>query len=169
MKSRKKIYLTAVGFLALALLSVDQFTKYQAQTHLKGQADIVWIPGVFELQYLENRGAAFGLLQNRQYFFVILCAFFLCAAAFFLAKMPATRRYLPLYIITAALAAGAAGNGIDRVLNGYVTDFFYFSLIDFPIFNMADIYVTVGGFFMFLYVCFVYREEDFAFLLKKRG
>ena len=154
MKSRKKIYLTAVGFLALALLSVDQFTKYLAQTHLKGQADIVWIPGVFELQYLENRGAAFGLLQNRQYFFVILCALFLCAAAIFLAK---------------ALAAGAAGNGIDRVLNGYVTDFFYFSLIDFPIFNMADIYVTVGGFFMFLYVCFVYREEDFAFLLRKRG
>ncbi len=168
MKNHKKIYRTATGILILALLFVDQYTKYLAQTHLKGQAGIVWIPGVFELRYLENRGAAFGLLQNRQFFFLSMCAFFLCAAAFFLAKMPATRRYLPLYAITAALAAGAAGNGIDRILNGYVTDFLYFSLINFPIFNMADIYVTVGGFFMILYLCFVYREEEFAFLHRKR-
>lgn len=169
MNSRKKIYLAAAGIFALALLFMDQYAKYLAQTHLKGQTDIVWIPGVFELHYLENRGAAFGLFQNRQYLFLVLCVFFLCATVFFLAKIPATRHYLPLYAITAALSAGAAGNGIDRALNGYVTDFFYFSLIDFPVFNMADIYVTVGGFLLILLVCFVYQEEDFAFLQRKRG
>lgn len=169
MRNRKKVYLTGAGGIVLALLFMDQFTKYLAQTYLKDGTDIVWIPGVFKLHYLENRGAAFGLFQNRQFLFLALCALFLCAVAFFLARMPATRHYLPLYVIAAALSAGAAGNGIDRILNGYVTDFFYFSLIDFPVFNMADIYVTVSGFFLVIYVCFVYREEDFAFLQRKRG
>lgn len=169
MNKKKKIYLISAGAVVLILLFMDQFTKYLAQTYLKGGADIVWIPGVFKLHYLENRGAAFGLFQNRQFFFLALCALFLCGAVIFLLQMPATRRYRPLYAIGAALCAGAAGNGIDRIVNGYVIDFFYFSLIDFPIFNMADIYVTVSGFFLILYICFVYQEEDFAFIQRKRG
>ena len=62
------------------------------------------------------------------------------------------------------LAAGAAGNFIDRLLRGYVVDFFYFSLIDFPIFNVADIYVTVATACLVILLLFVYKEEDLSFL-----
>ena len=61
------------------------------------------------------------------------------------------------------------GNGIDRLLHGYVVDFFYFSLIDFPVFNVADIYVVVSSICLFIYVCFVYQEEDFSFMQRKKG
>ena len=57
--------------------------------------------------------------------------------------------------------AGAIGNFIDRVMRNYVVDFFYFSLIDFPIFNVADIYVTVAAFAMIFLGLFYYKEEDF--------
>lgn len=169
MKKEKKIYFACAGVAFLILLFVDQYAKYLARTYLKDGTDIVWIPGVFKLHYLENRGAAFGLFQNQKFFFLALCAAFLCAAFVFLLRMPATVHYIPLYAIAAGMSAGAAGNGIDRIANGYVTDFFYFSLIDFPIFNMADIYVVVSGFFLVIYVCFVYKEEDFAFMQRKRG
>lgn len=169
MKDKKRSYIlySCAGILGLILL--DQFTKYLARGYLRGAEDIIWIPHVFQLHYLENRGAAFGLLQDQKIFFLILCALFLGAALWFMLRIPAVSHYIPLYVITAGLSAGAAGNGIDRLLRGYVVDFFYFSLIDFPVFNMADIYVVVSGFFLVLYVCFVYKEEDLAFLQRKRG
>lgn len=124
---------------------------------------------MFRLHYLENRGAAFGLLQDQRLIFLILCVLFLGVAAWFLAHMPAVSRYIPLYAIASGLSAGAAGNGIDRLFRGYVVDFFYFSLIDFPVFNMADIYVVVSGFFLVWCVCFVYKEEELTFMQWKRG
>lgn len=165
-KKRSYILYPCAGILGLILL--DQFTKYMAQTYLRGAEDIIWIPHVFQLHYLENRGAAFGIFQDQKIFFLILCALFLGAAVWFMLYMPAVPRYIPLYVVTTGLSAGAAGNGIDRLLRGYVVDFFYFSLIDFPVFNMADIYVVVSGFFLVIYVCFVYKEEDLAFMQRKK-
>lgn len=65
--------------------------------------------------------------------------------------------------------AGAAGNLIDRIRFGYVVDFFYFRLIDFPVFNVADIYVTVSFAVLLLLVFFQYKEEDLEFFEKKKG
>lgn len=169
MKEKKKLYVLCCCAGIVCLLFIDQYTKHLAAAHLRGAEDVIWIPGVFQLHYLENRGAAFGLFQDRKIFFLILCALFLAAAVWFLGRIPAVPRYIPLYAVTAGLAAGAAGNGIDRLFHGYVTDLFYFSLIDFPVFNMADIYVVVSGFFLVIYICFVYREEELAFMQKKRG
>lgn len=169
MKEKKKLYLLCTCAGILCLLFIDQFTKRLAAAYLRGEEDVIWIPHIFQLHYLENRGAAFGMLQDKKILFLILCVLFLAAAVWFLARLPATSRYIPLYAVTAGLAAGAAGNGIDRLLQGYVTDFFYFSLIDFPVFNMADIYVVVSGFFLIIYISFVYQEEDLSFMQKKRG
>ena len=99
----------------------------------------------------------------------MLCVLFLAGIVWFLYKMPPSSRYIPFYCLAAGLSAGALGNGIDRLLHGYVVDFFYFSLIDFPVFNMADIYVVVSSICLFIYVCFVYREEDFSFIQRKKG
>lgn len=169
MSKRKKIYLACAGAAFVVLIFVDQYTKYLAQKYLRNAVAVTLIPRTFHLRYLENRGAAFGLFEGQRILFLILCAAFLCIAAVFLLRMPATPYYIPLYLTATGVCAGAAGNGIDRVVNGYVTDFLYFSLIDFPIFNVADIYVTVSGFLLVLYVCFMYKEEDFAFMRQKRG
>ncbi len=169
MKDKRRTYIICSCAGILILILIDQFTKYLAQVYLRGAEDKVWISRVFRLHYLENRGAAFGLLQDQRLIFLILCVLFLGVAAWFLAHMPAVSRYIPLYAIASGLSAGAAGNGIDRLFRGYVVDFFYFSLIDFPVFNMADIYVVVSGFFLVWCVCFVYKEEELTFMQWKRG
>ena len=71
-------------------------------------------------------------------------------------------------ILTTFLGAGAVGNMIDRVFRGYVIDFFYFSLIDFPVFNVADIYVVVSILVLVYLFLAVYKEEDFDFLQKRK-
>lgn len=78
-------------------------------------------------------------------------------------RVPQNSYYVPLITVTAVLAGGAAGNLIDRILRGYVVDFIYFSLIDFPVFNVADIYVC-GGIALVLIVIFKYKDGDFSFL-----
>ena len=84
-------------------------------------------------------------------------------------RMPEKRRYLPLRICAVLLCAGAAGNMIDRIRLGYVIDFLYFRLIDFPIFNVADCDVVAACIVFALLVLFYYREEeDFSFLSRER-
>ena len=69
-----------------------------------------------------------------------------------------------MHILLVLIASGAAGNMIDRVRYDYVVDFFYFVLINFPIFNVADIYVTVATFLFAILILFYYKENDFSFL-----
>lgn len=147
-------------FLLLILLAADQITKYLAIMHLKDQPSVILWKGVFELSYLENRGAAFGVLQGGKIFFLIATVVFLAALLWFFFRIPLNRRFLPLHTICVLIGAGAIGNMIDRILRDYVVDFFYFSLIDFPVFNVADIYVTVSCALLIIFVLFYYKEED---------
>lgn len=164
-KNNKKLICWVVGIIAFALLLVlDQFTKHLAVAGLAGQDPIVLIPGVFELQYLENRGAAFGMFQNQRWLFLIMSVVILAFIGYCYQKFPAHKHYLWLRITCVLLGAGAVGNMIDRVVNGYVVDFFYFSLIDFPIFNVADCYVVVSLILLIILIFFYYKEEDFACL-----
>ena len=138
----KKGYRTIVAVVSLFLLVlIDQVTKFAAVKCLKGKEAFSLIPGVFELQYLENRGAAFGALQNQRWFFILIVIFVLAVLLWCFIRFPKEAHYRPLAVLAVFIAAGAIGNMIDRLLNGYVIDFLYFSLIDFPIFNVADIYV----------------------------
>jgi len=163
----KYILLGSIG--VLLLLALDRWTKHLAEKHLaKGQV-IPLIKDVLQLQYLENQGAAFGLMQNKVWLFVIMTTVFLIIAVYVYVILPKTKRFLPLHVIAVVLLAGALGNFIDRIKMGYVVDFIYFSLIDFPIFNVADIYVTLSGIALFIVVMFYYKDEDFAqFSLKKK-
>lgn len=159
-----------IGILAAAILVfLDQWTKYLAVLHLKGQNPIVIWEGVFELHYLENRGAAFGILQGQKAVFLVCTVVVLLLIAFFYSRMPVERRFLPLRLVGVLLAAGAIGNLIDRMRYSYVVDFLYFKLIDFPVFNVADCYVTVGAVLLAVLILFVYKEEELGFLsLRKR-
>lgn len=162
-QNRTGHYISAVILVILGV-ALDQYTKHLAVTHLKDQNPFVIVKNVFELQYLENRGAAFGMLQNQQFFFFMSVIVISIVIICFYARVPMNRRFLPLRLCAAFIMAGAVGNCIDRVTQRFVVDFLYFSLIDFPIFNVADIYVTVATFFLVFLMLFYYKEEDLGFL-----
>ena len=151
------------------LTFLDQGSKYFVLTRLKNTPDIILIPGVLQLHYLENRGMAFGLFEGKIPVFVILCVLFFCVFLYVYARIPRTGYYLPLTITSLIMVSGALGNFIDRVFRKYVVDFIYFSLIDFPVFNMADIYVVCSGILLVILVCFKYKnDEDYHFLRLKK-
>ena len=161
-----------IGIIAVIFgIAVDQYTKYLAITHLQGNP-ISIIDGVFELRYLENRGAAFGLLQNQQAFFLIIGCITLTFIIYLYIRLPQTKRFILLRICMISITSGAIGNMIDRIRFKYVVDFLYFSLIDFPIFNVADIFATVATFGLVVLLLFYYKDEDvdaiFQILTPKR-
>ena len=167
--NKKTRYNLIGAALALVLIGLDQWTKVLAVKHLMGQEPFVIWNGVFELHYLENRGAAFGILQGQKVVFLICTAAVLAILAFYYNRMPVKKRYLPMRIVGILLGAGAVGNLIDRMMQSYVVDFLYFKLIDFPIFNVADCYVTVGAILLAILILFVYKDEELGFLsLKKK-
>ena len=156
----KQLYIFLIG--VIAAIGFDQWTKYQAVLHLKAQPPFVLWDGVFEFFYSENRGAAFGILQGRQSFFFLVAAVVTLAIGYLMYRMPVKRRYLPLQICLGLILSGAIGNMIDRITLGYVVDFLYFKLINFPIFNVADCYVTVATALLMILVFFYYKEEEFG-------
>lgn len=145
----------------ILLVLLDQAAKQAAQKLLRGREAFPVIQGIFELQYLENRGSAFGLLQGRRIFFLLMAGLMLFFIPYVYSRIPFTKRFRYLRIIAILFLSGAAGNAADRLLHGYVIDFFYFSLIDFPVFNVADIYVTVSTFLLIILILFYYKDEDF--------
>lgn len=144
------------------LVLLDQYTKHLAVICLKGKEPFVILQGVFELLYSENRGAAFGMLQGQQFFFFVIGILVLLAASYGMWRLPSWKdsHYCWLGLCITLITAGAAGNMLDRVSQGYVVDFLYFSLIDFPIFNVADIYVTTATAVLLVLLLFYYTEED---------
>lgn len=161
---RKKIFVIMDLIMIMILIAVDQVTKHLAVVHLKDKPAYSIIDGVFELNYLENRGAAFGMLQNQKGFFILISCIVLIAILYILIKMPENKKYNILHVLLVLIASGAIGNMIDRVRLEYVVDFFYFVLINFPIFNMADIYVSVACVLLAIVMLFVYQEDDLDFL-----
>lgn len=151
-------YLIAVASIILGV-ALDQYTKALAVKHLIDRPFPV-IEGVFELRYLENRVAAFGMLQNQQTFFLIVTIITLLMIAVLYVRMPHTKRFIPIRVCLIAIVAGAIGNMIDRITLQYVVDFFYFKLINFPIFNVADIYATCSSILLILLLFFYYKEDD---------
>lgn len=188
-KSRKTRFMGF--FICVVLVICDQLTKYLAVLYLKGKKAIPIIDEVFELQYLENRSAAFGMdpisfihrifsieafhkdpalfLKVKMMFFVILTIVLVISFIFIYIRIPEMKKYRWMDFVLLLLISGATGNFIDRVCNHYVVDFFYFKLINFPIFNVADIYVTVAAFLMIFLTLFYYKEDDFEKVFPKKN
>lgn len=162
----KKWIKSCIGIVfALLFTAIDQFTKHLAVLHLKNAPAIPILPDIFELSYLENRGAAFGILQGQKYLFLVMTVLAMALLSYLYCRLPEERRYVPMHLILILLISGAAGNFIDRLARGYVVDFFYFELIDFPVFNVADIYVTVSAALLVVLFLFYYSEEDIEMFL----
>lgn len=166
-----------IGYLLIivVLTVLDQLTKVLAVDNFKNKEPFVIWDGVFELTYVENRGAAFGVQQGMIPMFVIITLLIVPALIFLIYKSDkiiATmgkkvnkKAYSLLQITFVILIAGAIGNLIDRLLNGFVVDFLYFKLIDFPVFNVADCYVTVATIAFILIGFFMLNDKELDYLI----
>lgn len=187
-KSKKTLLFSGLSMVILILL--DQFTKYLAVLFLKDKPAIPIIKDIFELKYLENTSAAFGmdpisLLHNifqfeaftanpelylnvRMGFFYVLTIAMIGVFVWVFLKIPNKKRFVFIDWILIFISAGAIGNLIDRMTQQYVVDFLYFKLIDFPIFNVADIYVTCAGIVFFILGIFYYKDEDIEIIFPSK-
>jgi len=170
MKNKHRMIMLIIDFVLIVLLTVfDQFTKALSVKHLKDKDAFVLIDGVLELDYLENRGAAFGMLQDQKFFILFIGIVFMAIILFFLFKLPEKKKYNVMHILFYFIVAGGIGNMIDRFMLGYVVDFISFVLINYPIFNVADIYVVCATIGLFIVFMFVYKEKDLEFLSFKQN
>lgn len=148
-------------FALIILVAADQIVKALTDLYIDPKNPIVIWKGVFELDYVKNRGGLFGMFQGAVLVLAIVTVLLILLIFYFSKKLPDTRRMLPLRIIGLLIIAGGIGNLIDRIFRGFVVDTFSFVLINFPVFNVADCYVTVSMFvFIFLFL-FYYKEEEF--------
>lgn len=150
-------------FLSIAVMAADLISKrFAAKTLVK--APIILIEGVLELTYVENRGAAWGMLAGARVPFIILTVVFLAAVVLFCCKYHSELNLLSR-AICALLFAGAFGNLIDRIAFGYVRDMIFVSLINFPVFNIADSAIVIGAALLVIQTLFC-RDGIFDILEK---
>lgn len=123
---------------AVLLIFVDSLTKFFAVGYLKDKESINLY--LIKLTYVENRGAAFGILQGQKFFFIIITFCVLIAIIYYYEKVDTLSKLSLIFIFS-----GTVGNFIGRLFFGYVVDFIELSFIDFPVFNLADIFLTIGA------------------------
>ncbi|MDE6405039.1 MAG: signal peptidase II [Lachnospiraceae bacterium] len=168
MSLKKKFFLFLDLLMIVGLIAFDQYTKKWAKVYLKDKPAYNLINGILELNYLENQGAAFGMLPNQKVFFVFVAIVILFVVGYVLLKVPDQKKYTILHFLFSLIVAGSIGNMIDRVRYDYVVDFIYFVRINFPIFNVADIYATVSAIVLLFLLLFIYREKDLYFISFKQ-
>lgn len=147
-----------VLWIAVIVISValDRITKWLAVLYLKGNGSVSIIGELLHFTYVENEGAAFGMMKNARWIFMVISTLAIGAMIFYLIKYkPKSRLAL---VSLAMIIGGGIGNMIDRVLLGYVVDFIYIKIIDFAVFNVADAFVCVGTALLIIYIIFLYRD-----------
>lgn len=144
--------------IAAAVVLLDQLSKFYMTRYLAG-GSAPFIPGLVRLVYVENSGAAFSMLSNRRW---ILVAVSSLAAVLILLALFRYRQHVgrPGCLALAFVLGGAVGNLIDRVLFGYVVDFFEFEFVRFAVFNVADIFITLGGIAFLLFYLLAPGEKN---------
>lgn len=168
----RKVLIPLVSILAI--IGLDQYVKYLVVEKVAGTSGISVIDNVFSIYYVENKGMAWGMMQNKQIFFIIMTPIVVAALLYFYYKIPFEKKFILLRICSIFFIGGALGNAIDRVIrgeelfHGFVVDMFYFELIDFPVFNVADSFITVGFVILVISTFFVYKESDFDMVFGKK-
>lgn len=129
--------------ISILILISDLLLKTYAVNYLKGAEQII-IPKILGLCYVENHGAAWGILSGARVFFIFLTVFFLILVIVFYIKKNSELTSLSKLIVV-LIFSGAFGNLIDRIHYGYVRDMINILFIDFPIFNIADTAIVIGA------------------------
>ncbi len=153
-------YLPAfLSFLVLVFL--DQYIKYLVDKNMELYSSIPVVKDVFEIRYIRNPGAAWGILADKQILFYIGTIIVIIFGVFVFIRCTQRNMFGTIRCLIVLILSGAVGNFIDRLRFQYVIDFLYFKLIDFPVFNLADCYVTIGFAILIFLVLFKYKDEDF--------
>ena len=139
--------------LCIGIIVLDFLVKLWAKTDLSQIGSVPVWEGGFHLTYVENRGAAFGIMQNKVWFFVIVALVAIPVIVYVFRKYQNRSKTLSLGLCF--ILAGAVGNMIDRITLGFVVDFLDFRIIDFPVFNIADIFVCIGAGLIAIFVVFI--------------
>lgn len=160
-----KYFFTLLG--AAGLIGLDQISKYWVTQHLTMYEYHPIFGDIFGLFYLENSGIAWGMFQNRQYLFILLSILVVIFLVFCYVRLIHQPKFLPLNLCILFLTSGAVGNMIDRIFHGdalfqgAVVDFLYIQIIHFPVFNLADMFVTFSFAAAMILLIFRYKDEDF--------
>lgn len=138
--------------MSAVLVGIDQILKVLAMEYLKPIGSYPIIPDVFHLTYVENRGAAFGMMAGQKWLLVWVTAIVILAAV--AVVMAGKIKNTTVLLAVATIIGGGVGNLIDRVYRGFVVDYVHLKIIDFAVFNFADICVTVGTAILLIYLLF---------------
>lgn len=149
------------------LVLLDQGTKLWALTDLKPIGSTTLLEGILDLTFVENRGVAFGLFSGKRWLILLMTALIAAGLLYFYRSLPAERKYRQTKASLLLILSGAVGNIIDRVGRGYVVDFFEFTFFEWPVFNVADIFVVGGVILLSIQILFVLKDEDFSKKSKK--
>jgi len=146
--------------IVIVAVVLDQLSKVWMWDFLSANGGYytLW-PKVFNLALVENRGAAFGMLQDARWFFIIITLVALVAAVVYAIKSRHKTGWL-FKIAMAMIIGGAIGNLIDRIISGVVVDFLYFELINFAVFNIADSFVSVVAVLLCIAILFTHDFDD---------
>ncbi len=164
MRKEKIKWRVLFGCMAVLAFVLDFFTKEVALDALKDKAAYELIPGVLEFQFFANRGIAWSMLEGQSVIILLVGVVFLTVMLWFMKKLPTDKKFHITYILCGFLLGGALGNMMDRVFRGYVVDFIYVSLINFPIFNVADCFIVVSVFALAFVFLFIYKDEDLEWM-----
>lgn len=147
--------------ICAVLVLIDQGIKYITVTGLKPVGSIEIVEGFFSLTYVENRGAAFGMLEGGRWLFIILTVVVCILCCVYYVKLLNENRLFIVRCGIVSVVGGAIGNLIDRLFRNYVVDMFDFNIFgyNYPVFNFADICVCVGAFLLVVGILFFDREE----------
>lgn len=139
----------------IILVAIDQLLKYLVSMHVKLSNDITLIPHLLDITYVENRGAAFGMLQNYRWFFIVFAVAMISIFVYLIRRKQLTHK---MFLCAATLIIGGGiGNFIDRLMLGYVVDYLKLSFFS-PVCNFADYCVTIGTVILVIYVLFVHKD-----------
>ena len=144
--------------LAGGIVALDQLVKYLVRTQLPLYHTIEMLPGLLNLTYVQNTGAAFSLFADSTMILALFSLLISIGIAAYMALRPLPHRFGRLTL--ALVLGGAVGNLIDRFFLGYVVDMFAFAFIDFPVFNVADVSLVCGGILLCTYVMFFSEEKS---------
>ena len=149
-----------IGGIAM-VAGIDQISKALALAFLKPVGSMTVLPGVFDLTFVENRGAAFGMLQGQRWLFLALTVVVTVAVIYYVKKTKLDWRQNRLLSLSLVLLMGGAwGNAIDRLFRGYVVDYFEITLFEYPVFNVADIGVVAGAIGIAIALLFVQKNGE---------
>lgn len=153
-----KLILIKLSIIVIAI-AIDLLSKHFLQKYfLEGGDKVDIINGVFSVTYTENRGVAWGLFAGKTIGIVVTSIAFVAILVVW--DIFNTDRHPLNYLGFSLILAGAIGNFVDRIFLGYVRDFFSFDFINFPIFNFADICITIGCVLYVIYILFIYTRKD---------